>query len=159
MRPAGRRIARGAAVPVAAGAAGLLALSLYASTGAAGAPAARIEVTGGRLLLPSNPEATAAFFDLRNTGGSADTLLGVDSPELGPAMLTRTAVAAGAGHMERVAGVLLRPGARLSMTPYGTDVMIPHPRGLALGAHVAFDLRFAGSGTIRVRAVVVRPGG
>jgi copper(I)-binding protein len=60
--------------------------------------------------------------------------------------------------MERVAGVLLRPGTRLSMTPYGTDVMIPHPRGLALGDHVAFDLRFAGSGTIRVRAVVVRPG-
>ena len=132
---------------------------VYASSGAAGAPPARIEVSGGQILVPTNPETTSAYFDLRNTGGSADTLVSVTFPQLGPVTIARTLVASGAGHMAPVDGVYLPPGSRFAMTPSGTDLMVPADASLTPGRTVDFELRFAGSGTIHARAVVVPLGG
>ncbi|MFI6350404.1 copper chaperone PCu(A)C [Streptomyces sp. NPDC050560] len=152
-------LTRGVVAPVAVFAVAVLALLLYTATGAAGAPPARIEVTRARVLLPSNTQSTAALFDIRNTGESADTLLAVESPRLGTGMLAHTVVAEGAGHMRPVAGVRVPPGATVSLAPHGVDAMLPVPdRRLVPGEHVELTLRFAGSGTVRVRAVVVPPG-
>lgn len=146
---------RTALVPLAVVAAALFSLTLYASSGAAGAPPARITVSGGRILVPGNSETTSAYFDLANTGRSADTLLSVTSPGLGPVMIAHTVEVNGAGHMEPVQGVFLPPGSRFSMSPFGTDLMVPADASLAPGRTVDFALHFAGSGTIRARAVVV----
>ena len=150
---------RTALVPLATVTVGLLALTAFASSGAAGAPPARIEVSGGRVLAPTNPGTTSAYFELRNTGRSGDTLLSVSSPGLGRVMIARTVVSHGAGRMSRVDGVYLPPGGRFAMTPEGTDLMVPSARSLTVGRAVEFDLRFAGSGTVRARAVVVPLGG
>jgi len=150
---------RGALVPVTAVATALFALVLYASSGAAGAPPARIEVSGGRVLVPSNPETTSAYFDLRNTGASADTLVSVTSPRLRRVTIARTVVAGGAGRMEPVDGLYLPPGGRFGMTASTTDLMVTADPALTAGRTVDFDLHFAGSGTVRARAVVVPLGG
>ncbi|SFF59786.1 hypothetical protein SAMN05216251_120143 [Actinacidiphila alni] len=150
---------RTALVPVAAVAVTLFGLLLYASSGAAGTPPARITVSGGRILAPTNPEHTAAFFTLRNTGGTDDTLVSVGSPQLGPVMIARTAVADGAGRMVRSAGIPVPAGGTYAMTPSGGDLMLPAASWLTPGRTVDFDLRFAGGGTVRARAVVVPLGG
>lgn len=156
--PALAALARAAAVPVGACLLALLALTAYTAAGAAGAPPARISVTGARVLVPSNPDATAAFFVVRNTRQSPDTLESVSSPQLRTAVLSRTVVASGAGHMERAPAVVVPAGGTVSLMPGGVDVMVPDPPALKAGQQVTLDLRFTASGTVRVRATVVRPG-
>ncbi|WP_327287910.1 copper chaperone PCu(A)C [Streptomyces sp. NBC_01198] len=136
----------------------LLGLTAYTAAGAAGAPPARISVTGARVVVPSNPDATAAFFVIRNTGRSPDTLVSVSSPQLRRAVLSRTVVAEGAGHMEPAPGVVVPAGGTVSLIPGGVDVMVPDPPALRVGQQIALDLRFAASGMVRVLAMVVRPG-
>ncbi|MFI9100597.1 copper chaperone PCu(A)C [Streptomyces fildesensis] len=149
---------RAALVPVATCVAVLALLTAYTTTGAAGEPPARIAVTDARVFRPTNTEATAAFFTLRNSGGTDDILLSVDSPVLGPAMLTRTVVRDGAGRMTPAGPVAVRAHSAVTMDPAGLDVMIPRPPRLPLGERVPFVLRFRDSGDVRVEAVVVRPG-
>jgi copper(I)-binding protein len=116
-----------------------------------------VSVSGGRLFLPGTPEVTAAFFSLRNTGRSAGELVSVRSP-WGEAMLAHSVVVGGGGRMERLPGVSVPPGGTVTMTPEGTDVMVPRPPRLRLGRRVAFRLGFADGTTLRAVAVVVRPG-
>lgn len=156
--PALAALARAAAVPVGACLLALLGLTAYTAAGAAGAPPARISVTGARVLVPSNPDATAAFFVIRNTGRSPDTLVSVSSPQLRSAVLSQTVVADGAGHMEQAPAVVVPAGGTVSLIPGGVDVMVPDPPALRAGQQITLDLRFAASGTVRVRATVVRPG-
>ncbi|BBA97499.1 hypothetical protein RVR_3275 [Actinacidiphila reveromycinica] len=148
---------RGAAVPLGAAALALFALAVYAASGAAGAPDAVMRVSGARILLPMSPDATAAFVNLRNSGGSADTLTGARTP-WGAAMPARTVVVAHAGHMEVLNGVTIGPGQALTMAPETVDLMVPDPPHLSLGQHVRLTLEFTGSGTVTTDAVVVRPG-
>jgi copper(I)-binding protein len=157
--PPGRlpQLLRGAAVPLGAAAVALFGLTVYASSGAAGAPDAVMDVSRARILLPTNPDATAAFVTLRNTGGSTDTLTAVRTP-WGPAMLAHTVVARNAGHMEPLDGIAVAPGRTFAMAPETTDIMVPKPPRLTAGHHVRLSLRFAGSGTVTTDAVVVRPG-
>ncbi|WP_239148928.1 copper chaperone PCu(A)C [Streptomyces sp. SID12501] len=64
----------------------------YTAAGAAGHPPPRIAVVDARILaVPAGAGATRAYFEIRNTGSSKDTLLYADSPELGISMLRRTA--------------------------------------------------------------------
>ncbi|MFF7159730.1 copper chaperone PCu(A)C [Streptomyces sp. NPDC008139] len=148
-------LVRTALVPVAAVAVTLFGLLLYASSGAAGSPPARIEIADGRVLAPTNPDHTSAYFTLRNTGESADTLLSVTSPQLGPVMIARTVVKDGAGRMTKADGIHLPPGGTYVMTPSSSDLMLPSASWLTAGRTVDFDLHFAGSGTSRARAAVV----
>ncbi|NJP46346.1 copper chaperone PCu(A)C [Actinacidiphila epipremni] len=156
-RPAGPW--RGALAPLAVVAVALFSLTLYASSGAAGALPARIRVTAGQVLAPTGSETTSAYFDLANTGQSADTLLSVSSPRFGRVMMAHTVQEHGAGRMEPVRALALPPGSRLAMSPFGTDLMLPADPSQTPGSTVDFDLHFAGSGTIRARAVVVPLGG
>jgi len=60
--------------------------------------------------------------------------------------------------MELLAGVEVPPGRTVTLTPGGVDVMITIPPALKLGQKITLDLGFVASGTVRVQAVVVRPG-
>lgn len=149
---------RAALVPVATCVAVLALLTAYTTTGAAGEPPARISVTDARVFRPTNTEATAALFTIRNSGGTADTLLSVDSPVLGAAMLTRTVVRDGGGRMAPAGPVTVPAHGAVTMDPAGLDVMIQRPPQLPLGERVPFVLHFRNSGDVHVEAVVVRPG-
>ncbi|MFC0602805.1 copper chaperone PCu(A)C [Streptomyces palmae] len=149
---------RAALVPVLACALTLGGLWAWTAAGAAGSPADP-QVTGARLLLPSNPEATAAFFDIRNRGGADDVLLRVTSPTTGTAMLSRTVERDGAGTMRMMPSLPLPAGGTVRMSPTGVDVMVNQPPAtLREGDLVPFVLHFRDSGRLRVNAVVVRAG-
>ncbi|MFF8812607.1 copper chaperone PCu(A)C [Streptomyces pactum] len=149
--------ARAALVPVAASALTLAGLSAWAGSGAAGSPSEPV-VTRARVLLPANPDTTAAFFDIRNQGGADDELVEVSSPAAGRAMLSRVEVRDGAGTMRMVPSVRLPAGGTLRMSTAGVDVMVDDPPSVRVGDRMPFVLRFRDAGPVRVEAVVVRPG-
>ncbi|MCP9207960.1 copper chaperone PCu(A)C [Streptomyces cucumeris] len=147
-----------ALAPVVACALALLGLVTWTASGAAGSPAA-VAVARARVLLPSNPEATAAFFDLRNTGGAEDELLRVTTPLADSAMLSRRIVRRGAGSMRMVSSARVPARTTLRMSAEELDVMLrPAPGRLRAGDRVPFVLHFRESGRVRVEAVAVRPG-
>ncbi|WKX73515.1 copper chaperone PCu(A)C [Streptomyces sp. XD-27] len=148
---------RAALAPVAASVLALAGLTAWAATGAAGSPA-QPSVIAARMLVPTNPDVTAAFFDLRNDGGVDDELVRVTSPETGRAMLSRTVVRKGAGAMRMVPSVALPAGGTVRMSASGVDVMVEDPPRLRVGERVPFVLHFRDSGQVRVEAVVIRPG-
>ncbi|GHF38186.1 membrane protein [Streptomyces mashuensis] len=148
---------RAALVPVTAGAVALAGLTAWTASGAAGRPA-HVRVDNGRMLLPFGVDDTAATFRLRNDGDADDELLGVDVPSAGGAMLSRTVVANGAGSMRMVHSATVPAHGTLEMSPHGLDVMVYRPPDVRVGDRVPVVLRFRESGTVRVEAVVVRPG-
>ncbi|KUJ69625.1 hypothetical protein ACZ90_09865 [Streptomyces albus subsp. albus] len=149
---------RAALVPALACALTLGGLWAWTAAGAAGSPAAP-QVTGARLLLPSNPDVTAAFFDIRNRGGADDELLRVTSPATGKAMLSRSVERDGVGTMRMVRSMPLPAGRTVRMSLSGVDVMVNQPPSmLREGDVVPFLLHFRDSGRVRVDAVVIRAG-
>ncbi|MEU8827856.1 copper chaperone PCu(A)C [Streptomyces sp. NPDC048636] len=149
---------RAALAPVIACALTLAGLAAWTASGAAGSPA-DVEVTRARVLLPSNPEATAAFFDLRNAGGGEDELLRVTTPLADRAMLSRRIVRRGAGSMRMVPSARVPARGTLRMSAGTLDVMLqPAPRRLRTGDRVPFVLHLRESGPIQVTAVTIRPG-
>ncbi|UNO42289.1 copper chaperone PCu(A)C [Streptomyces sp. MST-110588] len=149
---------RGAAVPSAVCLVTLGGLVLWTGAGYAGTPA-ELRVTDGRILVPSNDEATAAFFTIRNTGTSSDELTGVTAPAGHRAMLGRDIeVARGAHRMEMAGAAAVPARGTLRMAATGLDVMVTPPPRLSPGDRLTFTLHFRDSGDITVQAVAVRPG-
>ncbi|MEU1818149.1 copper chaperone PCu(A)C [Streptomyces roseifaciens] len=148
---------RAALVPVLACAVTLGGLGAWTASGAAGRPPA-VTVEDARVLLPFGRDDTAAFFRVRNDGDVDDELVGVDVPTAGGAMLSRTVVRKGAGHMEMVQSAPVPAGGTLKMSPHGLDVMVWAPPRLKLGDRLPVVLKFRGAGAVRVEAEVVRPG-
>ncbi|MFF1308072.1 copper chaperone PCu(A)C [Streptomyces sp. NPDC058307] len=157
--PPWRRVTAGvlsaALVPVVTCVTALMLLTAYTTTGAAGAPPARIGVSNARIFVPPNSENTAAFFDIGNTGAADDVLTSVSSTELGVTMLGRRVTRDGAGHMEPLDSLTIPARSRVNMTPYGVDVMVLDPPRLKVGDRVRFDLWFRDSGQVTVDAVTV----
>ncbi|MFD7711988.1 copper chaperone PCu(A)C [Streptomyces sp. NPDC059786] len=150
-----------ALVPVAACSVALAGLTAWAGTGRAGSPA-RIEVTEGKVLLPSAgvPE-TAAFFHIANTGGAADTLVRITARDVsGEVTLSRHRMRQGnAAYGSEVDSVSVAAGDTLAMSPSGLDLTVPVPSGgWRSGDLVSFTLEFRRSGPVESLAVVVRPG-
>ncbi|MEV1068685.1 copper chaperone PCu(A)C [Streptomyces sp. NPDC050263] len=163
-RPARRRLTDSllaALAPVAACGLAIGGLSAWTAYGNAGSPA-RIEVTEGKVFLPSAGVAeTAAFFRVTNSGGSADRLLKVTSAEAGTgaSRLSRHRMAGtGSASAQTVDSVAVAAGESLAMSPNGLDVIVPAKPGWESGDLVSFALHFEHSGTVRTLAVVVRPG-
>ncbi|MFJ4682717.1 copper chaperone PCu(A)C [Streptomyces sp. NPDC088789] len=144
-------------VPVVTCVTALMLLMAYTATGAAGEPPARISVSNARIFVSSNSVNTAAFFDITNTGPTGDVLKSVSSAELGSTMLGRRVTEDGAGRMEALPSLTIPARSRVTMSPYGVDVMVLDPPKLKVGDVVRFDLWFLGSGRVSVDAVVVPP--
>lgn len=148
---------RRAALLGAAGA-GVLGIALAAcgstAPAAKAAPAspAKISVSGAYVPLSATPDMAVAYFDISNTGGSDDRLLGVTSPDAQSAEMdlsTATSMTAISG------GVDVPAHATTAFARDGRHVMLmdlsPAPR---LGGQVELRLTFQHSGTITVRATV-----
>ncbi|REK90853.1 copper chaperone PCu(A)C [Streptomyces inhibens] len=146
------------AVPLLTCLATLGTLTVWTATGNAGTPA-RLSVAEGRVLVPSGPEATAAWFTIRNTGGADDVLTGVTGPAGHRAMLSRTVdIGRNARSMAMVRAATVPAGGALRMSPTALDVMISPPPRLAPGDRLTFTLHFRHSPPQTVRARAVRPG-
>ncbi|MFD5653410.1 copper chaperone PCu(A)C [Streptomyces sp. NPDC127039] len=148
-------------IPVAACGVALAGLTTWVGAGRAGSPA-RIEVTDGRVLLPSAgvPE-TAAFFDIANEGGSADTLVRVTARGVsGEVTLSRHRMNEGnSAYRAETDSVSVAAGGSLAMSPHGVDLTVPVPSDpWRTGDLVTFTLEFRRGGPVQVPAVVVRPG-
>jgi copper(I)-binding protein len=151
-----------ALVPVAACSVTLGGLTTWVGAGRAGGPA-RVDVVHGLVLLPSAgvPE-TAAFFDITNDGGSADTLVRVTAVGVpGEVALSQHRMRPGnAAYRTEIDSVSVAAGDALVMSPHGVDLTVPAPSDRwQVDERVTFTLEFRRSGPVRAQAVVVRPGG
>ncbi|MBV2356704.1 copper chaperone PCu(A)C [Streptomyces sp. J2-1] len=148
-------------VPVAACSVALAGLTTWVGTGRAGAPA-RVRVTEGRVLLPSaGATETAAFFRITNEGGSADTLVRITARGVrGDVTLSRHHMEEGnVAYRSPFDSLSVAAGENLAMSPRGVDLTVPVPSGAwRSGDLVPFTLEFRREGSVRVLAVVVRPG-
>ncbi|TJZ59377.1 copper chaperone PCu(A)C [Streptomyces piniterrae] len=146
------------AVPLLTCLATLGTLMVWTATGNAGTPA-RLSAPEGRVLIPSGPEATAAFFTIRNTGTSDDALTGVTGPAGHRTMLSRTVdIGRNARSMEMAGAATVPAEGSLRMTATTLDVMISPPPRIAPGDRLTFTLHFRHSPPLTVRARAVRPG-
>lgn len=122
-----------------------------AAKGASGPP----EIAVSHAVVPAPPSETeaTAFLTLDNRGGSADTLLGVRSPEAGGVMLHDVV----GGRMEMLAALPLPPGRRVRLVPGSFHLMLRElVQPLVIGDTVTLELRFAKAAPVVVRAPVLR---
>ncbi|WP_042403416.1 copper chaperone PCu(A)C [Streptacidiphilus carbonis] len=121
-----------------------------AGTSAAASPAS-ISVSNAYIPLSATPDMAVAYFDISNTGGSADRLTGVSSPSVQSAALNRSTETS----MEQIDGVDVPAHGSTQLARGGTHVMLmglkPAPK---LGQHVQLRLSFQHSGTVTVEATV-----
>ncbi|KUL32099.1 hypothetical protein ADL12_23095 [Streptomyces regalis] len=146
---------RSAAAPLGACCAALILLTAYTMTGLAGDPPPRITVVDARIIAPPRgASSTAAYFEIRNTGVSRDTLLYADSPELGVSAIRRAGGRERAGLTEQVWSVDVPAGGTVRMAPDGLGVLIVDPPVLKPGREVLYNLWFRYSGRVGVRVPV-----
>lgn len=145
-----------AGVAVAAlGAAGLIRGAVPQSAPAASAP--HLVVTGAFVRAPAPPtKLAAAYFTVRNDGGTADQLLSVQTPAAGEAML-HTDVD---GRMVALAtGAVVPAHGTLVLRAGGDHVMLERLTAtMRAGQRIVLALTFREAGTIDVTAPVIAPG-
>lgn len=145
-----------AGVAVAAlGAAGLIRGAVPQSAPSAGAQ--HLVVTGAFVRAPAPPtKLAAAYFTVRNDGGTADQLLSVQTPAAGEAML-HTDVG---GRMVALAtGAVVPAHGTLVLRAGGDHVMLERLTAtMRAGQRIVLALTFREAGTIDVTAPVIAPG-
>jgi copper(I)-binding protein len=118
--------------------------------GAGGSPA-RISVSGAYIPLPASPDVAVAYFDVSNSGGSADRLTGVSTPAAQSAALNESTTTS----MQTVDGVDVPAHGSALFARGGTHVMLmglkPAPK---LGQTIELTLSFQHSGKVTVQATV-----
>ncbi|WP_369212011.1 copper chaperone PCu(A)C [Streptomyces flavofungini] len=120
-----------------------------------------LSVPRARVFQPTaGAPDTAAFFRITNQGSSSDELVEVTSPSVpGRIALSRHRMTpSGAAYREDTERLQVPARGSLDMSPMSSDVTVPAARPWRVGDRISFDLRFEHSGTVRVRAEVVRPG-
>jgi len=104
-----------------------------------------------------NDAATlAGYITMRNTGSSADTLLGVQADFAGLSMLHESFVDSnGVAGMNMVTAIVIPAGQQLELKPGGFHVMfVGLKQDLKVGERVTVILQFQKAGAIRVAAQV-----
>lgn len=148
-------VLRAVAAPLGASCGALALLVAYTATGAAGEAPPRITIVDARIVAaPAGSDSTAAYFEVRNTGSSKDTLLYADSTELGLSILRRTVRRTGTGRTDPVWTVDVPAGGTVRMAPGGLGVVILDPPELKAGQTLPYTLWFRQSGRVVVRATV-----
>lgn len=122
------------------------------------ATAGGLRLTHGYVPEPASPAVAAAYFTVRNTGSSADTLTKVSTPAAAEAGLHRYAKSSGGA--ERM--VPLRGGLRIpahgtvTLHPGGIHVMLMEPgHALHKGRQVKLRLTFRHAGRVTLPVPVV----
>ncbi|MFC0409011.1 copper chaperone PCu(A)C [Roseomonas elaeocarpi] len=97
----------------------------------------------------------AGFLTIRNSGGTADRLVGADSPAAAAVELHESTSENGVMRMRPLAAVELPPGGAATLSPGGMHLMLLRLRApLRLGDRVPITLHFARAGAVPVELVV-----
>ncbi|WP_405621133.1 copper chaperone PCu(A)C [Streptomyces sp. NBC_00076] len=130
-------VLRAVAAPLGASFGALALLVAYTATGAAGDAPPMVTVGYARIVAaPARSDSTAAYFEIRNTGSSKDTLLYAESTELGVSVVRRTVRRTGTGRTEPAWAVDVPAGGTVRMAPGGLGVVILDPPVLKAGQWV-----------------------
>jgi copper(I)-binding protein len=155
----GAGLIRAGLAPVICAAALLGLLSAWVATGGAGT-VSRVTIKLGlaAVTLPSSsaPDAADTYLTITNLGGP-DTLLSARSPEAGRVVLVRHAGSA-AGPGAALRQVAIPAHGTLSLSPFGVDIVLRHPRSLTVGDSVPLVLTFQHAGRVTVYATITPPG-
>jgi copper(I)-binding protein len=180
-------LARSAAAPVICAVALIGLLSAYVALSGARVPPVQIQVTLAALPLSTfegstGPGSTGqdstgggapgggragsglvgAYVTIRNLSGSADELTGASTPAARRVILTRHAgvgaAVTRAGASEGVAGLAIAAHSAVTLSPFGSDVVLVGAARLRAGQHVPLTLTFRRAGRVTVEATVTAPG-
>ncbi len=157
-----RELARAAAGPVICAAALIGLLSAWVVTGGTGTIVAQqVQVTQAAVPMRAFTAADASgpagtFLTIWNPGRKADELLSVSSPIAHRIVLVRRGGPEGPGAV--VPDLTIPAGGTLTLTPFGTDVVLRDPARYENDATVRLTLTFRRAGQISVTADVSAPG-
>jgi copper(I)-binding protein len=105
-----------------------------------------------------------AYLTIRNLAGSADELTGASTPAARRVILTRhagvgaAATRGGASPGPAVAGLTIAAHSAVTLSPFGSDVVLVGGARLRTGQHVPLTLTFRQAGRVTVEATVTAPG-
>ena len=120
---------------------------------------APVAVTRAYAFAPPTTSEAAAYVDLHNPGGRADTLLAVSTPAAGGVMLHRSVAAGAMIRMEHVDVLPVPAGEVVRMEPGALHLMLPGLHHLpAAGDTLELVLTFRTAGQLPVRAPVIAYG-
>jgi copper(I)-binding protein len=129
-----------------------------AVTGAAAVSAATMAVMDAWARPADSGATSAAYLVLANRGATADTVVGVVTEAAESAAVHQTMQHEGTMHMSAVSTLPIAAGAKVSLAPLGTHVMLLRlRRPLRAGDTVTFGLALASGDTLLVSAVTRAP--
>jgi copper(I)-binding protein len=105
-----------------------------------------------------------AYLTIRNLAGSADELTGASTPAARRVILTRHAGVGAAATQgdasggRAVAGLAIAAHSTVTLSPFGSDVVLVGAARLRAGQHVPLTLTFRQAGRVTVEATVTAPG-
>ncbi len=162
-----RDLARGAIGPVICAVILVSLLSAWVGTGGAGTLSrVRLQVTLAAVPMRGfTPEADAAigtattFLTIRNISNTPDELIAARSPIARHVVLTtRTGPDPNSGPRTAVAGLAIPADGSLTLSPFGSDLVLQHPARYETAGTVPLILTFRHAGTITIEATVTAPG-
>lgn len=101
----------------------------------------------------------AVFLVIRNTGGEADRLSGVDTPAAAMALIHETTMLDGVMRMRPVDALEIPAGGAAVFKPHGLHVMLMKLKApLRQGGHVLITLHFEEAGSIEIAVPIAAAG-
>ncbi len=120
--------------------------------GCGGGSMPELRIDNARVWAPVG-SATAAYFDITNTGGASDLLLGVEA-DVADASLHETVMDDDVMKMQSVRELEIPAGGAVRFEPGGLHVMLVDVAPLDVGDIIELRLQFETSGTIRLQVPV-----
>ncbi len=160
-----RDLARGAIGPVICAVVIVGLLSAWVAAGGAGTLSrVRLQVTLAAVPMRGfTPQADAAigtattFLTIRNISNTPDELIAARSPIARHVVLT-TRTGPDPGPRTAVAGLAIPAHGTLTLSPFGSDLVLQHPARYETAGTVPLILTFRHAGTITIEATVTAPG-
>ncbi|ASU83285.1 copper chaperone PCu(A)C [Nocardiopsis gilva YIM 90087] len=119
-----------------------------------------ITVTDATVRVPSNPDVTAGYLTIENTGGADDVLTGVTTDAAKEVQMHDTVNNDGQMKMEQQDTVSVPAGDTVKFESGGLHLMLMEPKGVAnleAGDTVTLTLSFKESGDIETAATIEDP--
>ena len=162
-----RDLARGVIGPVICAVVLLALLSAWVATGGAGT-LSRVRIQVSLAAVPMRaftPKAASAigtattFLTIRNLSDTPDELIAARSPIARHVVLTaRTGPDASTTLRAAVAGLAIPADGTLTLSPFGSDLVLVDPTPFETAGTVPLILTFRNAGTVTIDATVTAPG-
>ncbi|RNL81755.1 copper chaperone PCu(A)C [Halostreptopolyspora alba] len=130
------------------------ALTVLGTLAGCATAAPEIAVRDATVRVPANPDVTAGYLTLENTGGTDDTLTGVTSEAAAEVQMHDTTDSGGETRMRQRDEVAVPAGDTVVFETGGLHLMLMGPDDLRAGDTVELSLEFATSDRVSVDAVV-----